>query len=152
MPPDHAEGELFTIGFTKRTAAQFFGALQSADIGLLVDIRLNNTSQLAGFTKRDDLAYFLDRICAMPYRHEPVFAPTPELLAAIRGGELPWDEFAEVFRGVLHERSAADHLERATLSERPVLLCAEYQASECHRSIVADYLSEQWGGCNVVHL
>ena len=152
MPPDHAEGELFTIGFTKRSAAQFFGALQSVNIGLVVDIHLNNTSQLAGFTKRADLAYFLDRICGIPYRHEPTFAPTSELLVAMRGGELPWDEFAGAFRNLLDERRAAGHLERTVLSERPVLLCAEYDAGECHRSIVAEYLSGQWGGCNVVHL
>ena len=72
--------EIYTIGFTQKSAAEFFGALRRAGIKRLIDVRLGNTSQLAAFAKRDDLAYFLGEICAAEYRHEPMLAPTAEIL------------------------------------------------------------------------
>jgi len=72
--------EIYTIGFTKRTAAEFFGALKRAGIKRLLDVRLNNVFQLAGFTKRDDLPFFLKEICGAKYVHQPLLAPTQEML------------------------------------------------------------------------
>jgi hypothetical protein len=87
--------EICTIGFTKKSAAQFFGTLKKADVKQLVDVRLNNVSQLAGFTKRDDLEFFLRELCDAAYRHEPLLAPTQTLLDSYKKRQLPWGELAD---------------------------------------------------------
>ena len=98
---------LYTIGFTKSSAEHFFGRLRQAGIKRLVDIRLNNTSTLAGFTKRDDLAFFLRSILDVEYVHEPLLAPTPEMLKAIQGKQIGWDEYAAQYNALIQERDVA---------------------------------------------
>lgn len=143
---------LYTIGFTKSSAEHFFTRLRGAGIRRLVDIRLNNTSQLAGFTRRDDLAYFLRSILNAEYVHEPRLNPTPELLKGIRSGELPWDEYAARYNALIREREVARVLERATFEGPTVLLCSEATAERCHRRLAAEHLRETWGGLEIAHL
>lgn len=142
---------LYTIGFTKSSAARFFGRLQEAGIRRLVDIRLHNTSTLAGFTKKDDLAFFLRAILDVEYVHEPLLAPTPELLKAYQGKQLGWDEYAARYNALIQERDVARALDRDTFEGPTVLLCSEATAEHCHRRLAAEHLSRAWGGLEIAH-
>lgn len=144
--------QVHTIGFTKRTAAEFFGALRAVGIRRLVDVRLNNSSQLAGFAKRDDLSYFLSEICDAQYVHEPLLAPTQDLLDGHkkRGGS--WPEYERAFLELMQQRVVAERLDRRLFDVRTVLLCSEATAAHCHRRLVLEYLGVEWGGIDVVHL
>jgi uncharacterized protein (DUF488 family) len=142
---------LYTIGFTQRTAEQFFETLKRAGITRLIDVRLNNISQLAGYSKKDDLRYFLRSICGAHYHHELTLAPTKEMLDAYRAGSVDWDDYEPRFRTLLKERKVERQLDRALFDGTPVLLCSEFKAEHCHRRIVAEYLAKAWGG-DVVHL
>lgn len=143
---------LFTIGFTKSTAEHFFNRLSAAGIRRLVDIRLNNTSTLAGFSKRDDLAFFLRAILDAEYVHEPLLAPTDEMLKAIQSKQIPWDEYAARYVAMIQERNVATALDRETFMGPTVLLCSEATAERCHRRLIAEHLSQTWSGLSVVHL
>jgi len=143
---------LYTIGFTKSSAEHFFGRLQQAGIRRLVDIRLNNTSTLAGFSKRDDLEFFLRSILDVEYVYEPLLAPTPEMLKAIQGKHLGWDEYAAQYNALIEERDIARVLDRATFEGPTVLLCSEATAEHCHRRLAAEHLSAAWGGLEIVNL
>jgi uncharacterized protein (DUF488 family) len=144
--------EVYTIGFTQRTAASFFGALRDAGIGRLLDVRLNNTSQLAGFAKRDDLAYFLRELCGVEYLHEPLLAPSQALLDHIRKLKGDWGEYERNYLALLAERQVEQRLSRDILSGPTVLLCSEAKADRCHRRLALKYLAEKWGGIQPVHL
>lgn len=145
--------EIYTIGFTKRTAAEFFGALKQAGIKRLIDVRLNNTSHLAGFAKRDNLEYFLREICGAEYVHVPLLAPTDEILDGYKDKSLSWDEYEARFRALLAERKVEQAVDRRLFDDGPaVLLCSEPQADHCHRRLVAEYLASTWGDIQVVHL
>jgi uncharacterized protein (DUF488 family) len=144
--------DVYTIGFTKKTAAVFFGALRRAGIKRLVDVRLANTSQLAGFAKRDDLRFFLDAICGAEYAHEPLLAPSRELLRAYRGGECGWPEYERRFRALMAARKIEERLDPMVFAGPTVLLCAEPSAERCHRRLVLEYLQASWGGLRAVHL
>jgi uncharacterized protein (DUF488 family) len=143
---------LYTIGFTKSSAEHFFSRLQQAGIQRLVDIRLNNTSTLAGFTRRDDLAFFLNAILGAEYVHEPSLAPTPELLKVYQGKQLTWDAYEAQYKALIDERSVASALDRSIFEGPTVLLCSEATAEHCHRRLAAEHLSRSWGGLEVVHL
>lgn len=144
--------EIYTIGFTKKTAAEFFGALKKAGIRRLLDIRLNNSSQLAGFTKRDDLRYFLREVCDADYVHEPELAPTEEILKAYQNKEISWDDYERCFRALLSERAVEGKIERSLFAVPTTLLCSEPTAEKCHRRLVAEYLREKWGDIEIKHL
>ena len=144
--------EVYTIGFTQKTAAQFFGALREAGIRRLLDIRLNNSSQLASFTKRDDLPFFLREICAAEYVHEPLLAPTQEILDAYKKQKGSWAEYEQRFLALMAERRIEEHVDRRLLDGPTVLLCSEPTAEHCHRRLVAEYLQAKWGGLDIVHL
>ena len=144
--------EIYTIGFTKKRAAEFFGALKHASIARLMDVRLNNSSQLAGFTKREDLAYFLREICGAEYVHEPRLAPTAEILDGFKDDLLTWAEYEQTFRALLEERQVAEALDPRDFAARTVLLCSEPDPEHCHRRLVAEYLREKWGDVRVIHL
>ena len=143
---------LYTIGFTKSTAEHFFGRLQAAGVRRLVDVRLNNTSTLAGFTKRDDLPYFLRAILDAEYVHEPLFAPTQAMLDAYKKAKGSWSDYERQFLQLMAERKVEDRIERRALSGPSVLLCSEPTPEHCHRRLVLDYLRDKWGGIEPVHL
>jgi uncharacterized protein (DUF488 family) len=136
--------EIYTIGFTQTTARDFFGRLRRAGIRRLIDVRLNNVSQLAGFAKRDDLAYFLEELCDAEYVHEPRLAPTQELLDALKKRRGSWEEYEAGFNTLLRERRVEDVLEPSLFAGPSVLLCSEATPEHCHRRLVVEYLQHAW--------
>jgi uncharacterized protein (DUF488 family) len=144
--------KVYSIGFTKKTAADFFTALRQAEIRRLLDVRLHNASQLAGFTKRDDLPFFLKELCGADYLHEPLFTPTPELLEGYRKKRVGWREYELRFLSLLAERAVEKQIDRKLFQIPTALLCSEATATRCHRRLILGYLQEQWGGLEIVHL
>ena len=144
--------EVYTIGFTQRTAASFFGALRDAGIRRLVDVRLNNSSQLAGFTKRDDLGFFLKELCGAEYLHEPLLAPTQEILDALKKGKGSWEIYERDFLALMADRKIEERLSPGLFAIPTALLCSEPTAAHCHRRLVLDYLQGKWGNLQPIHL
>src|SRR5260370_8905657 len=134
---------VYTIGFTKTSAKWFFTRLQSASIERLIDVRLNNVSQLAGFAKKDDLEYFLRVIASIEYEHRPELAPTAELLNAYRKGQTTWSDYESAFLELMAARKIAALIPQS-LIKRSCLLCSEAKAERCHRRLVAEYLASNW--------
>lgn len=145
--------EIFTIGFTQTTAEDFFGRLKSHRIERLLDVRLHNSSQLAGFAKRSDLAYFLRELVGARYEHAPLLAPSQEMLDAYKKAkDMTWPEYEERFLRLMHDRRIEDELSPAEFERRTALLCSEATPEHCHRRLVVEYLSEHWPDLVAVHL
>jgi uncharacterized protein (DUF488 family) len=144
--------EVCSIGFTQKTAEQFFNILRRAGIRRLLDVRRNNVSQLAGFTKRDDLQFFLKEICGADYRHEPLLAPTQEMLDEYKKNKGPWQEYEAKFLALMEDRRIEERIDRAMFSVPTVLLCSEPTAEHCHRRLVLEYLRDKWGDLSITHL
>ena len=117
----------------------------------IVDIRLNNVSQLAGFAKRDDLRFFLGEIGGLEYVHAPELAPTAEMLADYRKGRCDWATYEARFLDLMRERRIEETLDRSVVADG-CLLCSEHTPDQCHRRLVAEYLQEHWGDIEVTHL
>lgn len=135
--------QLFTIGFTETSAETFFGALRDAGVKRVVDVRLNNTSQLAGFSKRDDLRFFLREVLEIDYVHIPELAPTQDILDAFKKHKGSWDVYAQEFNALMARRGIEKAVPRDTL-HLGCLLCSEKLPHHCHRRLVAEYLQKQW--------
>jgi uncharacterized protein (DUF488 family) len=145
--------EIFTIGFTQATAEDFFGRLKSRQIERLLDVRLHNRSQLAGFAKRDDLAYFLRELINADYEHVPLLAPSEEILAAYKKQRnISWEEYEERFLRLMEKRGIENALDQEDFKQRTALLCSEATAEHCHRRLVVEYLSRHWPAVMAVHL
>ncbi len=144
--------EIYSIGFTKKSAREFFGLLRQASIRRLIDVRLNNVSQLAGFAKRDDLEFFLRELCDADYVHEPLLAPTQELLDRYKKQRGSWADYERDFLDLMSQRRIEDRIDRSLFGVPSVLLCSEHTAEHCHRRIVAEYLRDAWGDVEIVHL
>jgi uncharacterized protein (DUF488 family) len=144
--------EIYSIGFTQTTAEHFFGRLREAGIRRLLDVRLNNSSQLAGFAKARDLPYFLGELVGAEYEHEPLLAPTQELLDAYKKESGSWEAYEETFRTLMEERRIEAALNRSDFEAPTVLLCSEATADRCHRRLVCEYLADHWAGLGTVHL
>jgi uncharacterized protein (DUF488 family) len=143
--------QLFTIGFTHKRAEDFFTKLRDACVERVADVRLNNTSQLAGFAKKDDLAYFLRELANIEYIHLPELAPTQELLDSYKKQKGRWAAYEEGFVSLMKERRIEDTIDRSLL-HRACLLCSEHEPEHCHRRLIAEYLKSQWGAVQIVHL
>ncbi|MFF3859113.1 DUF488 family protein [Streptomyces sp. NPDC002209] len=143
--------KLFTIGFTKKSAERFFGLLREAGVTALVDVRLNNISQLSGFAKRDDLRYFLGEIIGAQYSHRTELAPTQDMLDAYKKRGIGWAAYEEGFLELMKVRQIEDAVRQETL-DNAVLLCSEDNARHCHRRLVAEYLAQQWEDVTIEHL
>ena len=143
--------KVYTIGFTKKSASDFFGLLRDSGAKQLVDVRLNNVSQLAGFAKRDDLEYFANTICGMEYVHLPELAPTKEMLDAYRKDHKDWDTYERQFLSLMEERQV-EKMGIEKLVSNGCLLCSEEKPHHCHRRLVAEHLQRHWGDVEVVHL
>lgn len=115
-------------------------------------MRLNNRSQLAGFTKCKDLEFFLGELCAAEYLHRPTLSPTKEILDAYKKKTMPWEEYEGRFLELLVERRVEESLERQLFEQPTALMCSEPTAEHCHRRLVAEYLAQKWGGAKIVHL
>jgi uncharacterized protein (DUF488 family) len=142
--------KLFTIGFTKTSAENFFSRLSNAHVKKLVDVRLNNVSQLAGFAKRDDLSFFSNAICHINYEHIPALAPTQDILDDYKKSKGAWSVYADKFLNLMARRKIED-IDRLRL-DCGCLLCSEDKPHHCHRRLVAEYLKDKWGDVEIVHL
>jgi len=142
---------LFTIGFTKKNAETFFGKLGKAGVEKIIDIRLNNVSQLAGFAKKDNLIYFLRKICDCDYRHEPLLAPTKEILDGYKKKEIGWPEYQKQFNDLLKTRKSHTLVSSSEL-HMACLLCSEPTPDKCHRRLVAEYLKNHFDNIEINHL
>ena len=145
------ETELFTIGFTKKTAEYFFEKLKRRGVKRIVDVRLNNVSQLAGFAKKADLQYFLRELGGIDYIHAPELAPTKDILDAYKKHKGSWADYETKFLDLMRQRRIEETLDRE-LIDGGCLLCSEDQPHHCHRRLVADYLNQEWGGISVNHI
>jgi uncharacterized protein (DUF488 family) len=143
--------KIYTIGFTKKPAETFFGLLREAKTRTLIDVRLNNVSQLAGFAKRDDLEYFLDEICGMKYRHRVDLAPTKSMLDEYKKREVSWAVYETRFLELMKHRRIEDTVPKELL-DNAALLCSEDKPHQCHRRLVVEYLSQHWGDMTIQHL
>ena len=142
---------IFTIGFTKKSAEKFFGLLSKAGVKRIVDVRLSNVSQLAGFAKRDDLRYFARQLGSVDYVHLPELAPTKEILDEYRKDGLDWARYESKFLSLMRERRIEKSVSKSLLEEG-CLLCSEDKPHNCHRRLVAEYLAEAWGHVEITHL
>jgi len=132
---------LYTIGFTKKSAEQFFELLRQNHITKLVDVRINNSSQLAGFAKGSDLEYFVKNICHANYVHITDFAPTKDLLSKWRKEEVNWEQYTKIYLGLLKERSIIKKYGIKNF-DNSCFLCSEDTPEKCHRRLLAEYLKE----------
>lgn len=142
---------LYTIGFTKKSAEEFFTMLKDAGVARVLDVRLNNSSQLAGFAKKDDLEFFLRAIHGIGYVHLPDLAPTQDILTAYKKEKGDWSVYEPKFLQLMRGRRVEDSAPR-DLFEKGCLLCSEDTPDQCHRRLVAEYLAEKWGNVEIVHL
>lgn len=142
--------KIYTIGFTKSSAEHFFTRLKKAKAARLVDVRLNNVSQLAGFAKRDDLRYFTHQLCGIEYEHNLALAPTQEMLTDYRGKHGEWDTYAARFQDLIAQRRI-EAMDRHQLADA-CLLCSEDKPHHCHRRLIAEYLRDKWHDVEIVHL
>jgi len=132
-----------TIGFTGKTAEQFFALLSEAGVQQVIDIRQNRAGQLSGFAKHPDLSFFLRKIAGIAYAHEPLLAPPPELLKTYRKTK-NWLTYEEAFLTVMKERGVPEKLDTTSWSSSVALLCSEPGSEKCHRRLVADLLASYW--------
>lgn len=144
--------EIYTIGFTQTTAEHFFNRLSDAGVERLLDVRLNNSSQLAGFAKAKDLPYFLQRLVGATYEHEPVLAPTQGILDAYKKQKGDWSSYEATFLDLLRHRRVEAVLSPADFERHTALLCSEATAEHCHRRLVCEYLGAHWPSVHAVHL
>lgn len=143
--------KIFTIGFTKKNAQKFFETLKKSGAKRVVDVRLNNVSQLAGFAKKDDLAYFLDRVCNMQYVHLPELAPTKDMLDEFKKNGGDWATYEKRFIDLMEKRRIENTVSKEVIAEG-CLLCSEDKPHHCHRRLVAEYLKSHWGDTDITHL
>ncbi len=143
--------QIFTIGFTNKKAQHFFERLQHAGVKRVVDVRLNNISQLAGFTKKDDLKYFLQAIGGIDYVHVPELAPTKDLLDAYKKFKGDWNVYEREFLELMARRRIESTLTKDLIDEG-CLLCSEDKPHHCHRRLVAEYLQRHWAQVSIEHL
>lgn len=147
-----ASVDLTTIGFTKTSAEHFFRRLRSAGVARVIDVRLNNSSQLAGFAKSRDLAWFLKELVAAEYLHEPLLAPTQDILTAFKKLKGDWSLYRSRFLDLMDKRRI-DEVLSPDLFDKACLLCSEDKPHHCHRSLVAEFLNDRWSGTlSVRHL
>lgn len=143
--------KLYTIGFTKKSAEAFFTKLKRSGAKRVVDVRLNNVSQLAGFAKRDDLAFFLREICHMGYVHLPELAPTRDILDEYKKNKGDWAVYERKFLELMRRREIEKRVDPALIADG-CLLCSEDKPHHCHRRLVAEYLRSHWGDIEILHL
>lgn len=143
--------KLFTIGFTKKSAEAFFTKLKLSGAKRVVDVRLNNVSQLAGFAKRNDLDFFLREICHMDYVYVPELAPTQDILDEYKTNNGDWAVYEQKFLELMRKREIEKRVDPAVIADG-CLLCSEDKPHHCHRRLVAEYLKSHWSDVEVSHI
>ncbi|HFO2532429.1 TPA: DUF488 family protein [Yersinia enterocolitica] len=134
--------KVYSIGFTEKSAETFFKLIKSQNISTLVDVRLNNVSQLSGFAKKNDLKYFLKEICDVDYLHLPDLAPTKEILDPYKKKNISWEVYEEKFLNLMAQRNI-ERIDKKIISNN-CLLCSEHKPHHCHRRLVIEYLNKHW--------
>ena len=142
---------VYTIGFGKKSAKVFFSLLRTNKINKLIDVRLNNVSQLAGFTKKDDLAFFLEELCQCKYEHRPNWAPTKELLDRYKSKMISWNEYETEFFKIIKNRNIIANIELFSIANS-CLLCSEPTSEQCHRRLLAEQIRVRYPNIKIVHL
>jgi uncharacterized protein (DUF488 family) len=142
---------LYTIGFTKKSAHDFFETLVQNGVKRVVDVRLNNVSQLAGFAKKQDLSYFLQRIGGIGYEHVPTLAPTQGMLDRYKKNGGNWESYEREFLALIGERKV-ETAWAPSMHDADCLLCSEHRPEHCHRRLVAEYLASQDESIRIYHL
>lgn len=142
---------LYTIGFAKKRAEEFFNALIKSGVKKIIDIRLNNVSQLAGYTKKCDLEFFLSKIGNIKYVHMSIFAPSRELLDSYRKRKITWEEYEKKYFDLLDKRNTLKEIDYSLFVDS-CLLCSENRADKCHRRLLAEYLKKHNPQINIIHL
>lgn len=143
--------QLYTIGFTGKSAEKFFTLLQNNAVKRLVDTRINNTSQLSGFAKAEDLAFFARSVGRIDYKHQLDFAPTKDLLANYRNGKISWSEYEIEYLNLLDVRKIANKVNIEELHQN-CLLCSEHTPEKCHRRLLAEYFQHRYNDILITHL
>lgn len=144
--------KIHTIGFTKKSAKKFFDLIQKSGVKRVVDVRLNNVSQLAGFAKKEDLKYFLEKICHVQYVHEPLLAPTQQMLDEYKKNGGDWSVYEARFYELMSFRQIEKNIPKELIDDG-CLLCSEEKPHHCHRGIVAEYFKSHWpGNIEINHL
>ena len=144
--------KIYTIGYTKKSAKTFFELLIANGIERLIDIRLNNTSQLSGFTKKNDLKYFLNKLVGIEYYHFDFLAPSKEIRDAYRENK-DWEQYAKQFRQLMEKRRAFENINKKFFVEKSCcLLCSEATPEKCHRHLVSEKLKERWEDVETIHI
>jgi uncharacterized protein (DUF488 family) len=143
--------KVFTIGFTKKSAREFFDKLRRPGLVRLIDVRLNNVSQLAGFSKRDDLQFFCEAILSIGYLHLPELAPTQAMLDEYKKERGAWSAYEAKFLHLMAERKVENTVAHEVI-DGGCLLCSEPTAENCHRRLVAEYLRRKWGDVEIEHI
>ncbi|WP_026736372.1 DUF488 domain-containing protein [Fischerella sp. PCC 9605] len=144
-------GIIYTIGFTKKTAKDFFEILRKETIDVVADVRLNNTGQLAGFTKKNDLEYFLSLV-GIRYEHWTHFSPTKDMRDKYHGTR-NWEEYEDSYRKLIKNRNILENLNKQLLKNQKIcLLCSEHTPEKCHRRIAAEMLANTVEGMEIIHL
>lgn len=144
--------KLYTIGFTKSSARDFFLRLKHANVSIVLDTRANRTSQLSGFSKENDLKFFLSEINSIQYRVESILAPDSNLLKAYRQKEMGWDEYARLYLDGLNDKRVEARLLEGSQLDHACLLCSEHEPSRCHRRLAAEYLRDASNQISIKHL
>lgn len=142
---------LYTVGFSGKDAKTFFELLELNNVQTLLDIRLNNVSQLSGYTKKNDLDYFLDRICNIKYKHLPILAPTKEILDAYKTKKISWIDYELKYINLINKRKIENELKNIDFNNA-CLLCSEKTADKCHRRLAADIIKDMFMVDKVIHL
>lgn len=145
--------KIFTIGFTGTSAEHFFGRLQQAGVRKVIDTRLWADTQLAGFAKKRNLPYFLEKIAATGYEHKEELAPSEDILKDFKNKKISWGEYEARYLDLLHKRKIADKLKIEQI-DNACFLCAEQKPHHCHRRLLAEYLKQEWPEqkIEIVHL
>lgn len=143
---------IYTLGFTGKTAEQFFGLIRRHKIKRLFDIRLHNSSQLAGFTKKENLSWLLGELCHCEYIHDLNLAPDWELFDDIKKNRITWREYERRYLALIGSRKIEQTLEESSFARPTVLLCSEPTAENCHRRLLIEYLQRHWSDVTAVHL
>ena len=143
--------KIYTIGFTKKSAEEFFGAIRRAGVKRIVDVRLNNVSQLAGFAKRDDLRFLLSAVADIDYMHMLELAPEKEVLKDYQNGRISWSKYEKAYVSLLSERNVAEGA-ILDIREGDCLLCSEETPEKCHRRLASEFLAQHQSGIEIVHI
>ena len=150
-PDNEKLGKVFTIGYVDKNARKFFTILKQAGIKKVIDVRLYNTSQLAGFTKMQDIKYFLQAIVGAEYVYMPIMAPTEQLLNDYKKGLINWQQYETQFKSIITQRQIEKHIVPHDM-DMSCFLCSEAKPDNCHRRLVAEYMAEHWQNITIQHL